>query len=191
MSKSVSNLTSNINVGMDEVVSVFLSRYEDDLYNKKENLAKNIKAVKRDLESLDRKIISGVDTNQYERSNIEPLNICSKVRKVDVDWGSKEQKIRITVSVEINDKDVEYRYYGGFTQTINLDISDSDVESHTELTETLERLNGEMMEVMSLIKGISRKERQVRGKIASMKLEESGYGDLLENDEMMKLIEVK
>lgn len=187
MSKSVSNLTSNINVGMDEVVSVFLSRYEDDLYNKKENLAKNIKAVKRDLESLQKSVVAGIDNSEYEISNIQPLNIRSKVKDVSIDWNENNIVIRIIVE----SLDSRSYYNSGFTQTINLDISDSDVESHTELTETLERLNGEMMEVMSLIKGISRKERQVRGKIASMKLEESGYGDLLENDEMMKLIEVK
>jgi hypothetical protein len=46
------------------------------------------------------------------------------------------------------------------------------------------------MEVLTLIKSVSRKERQIRGKISEMKLEQSGFADLMNNTEILQLVQV-
>jgi hypothetical protein len=47
-----------------------------------------------------------------------------------------------------------------------------------------------MAEVITGIQSVSRKERQIRGKIAAEKLQASGYDALMQSPELLKLIAV-
>ena len=173
---------------MDEVVSVFVSEYETNLFTKKEDLSSQIKLVKEELKDLDKRLIGSVDQTEYETTN-SVLNISSKVDSVSVNWGKKDTNI--SVRVEIKDDDDKSRYSSSFSKGFKLSISKPNVELHTKNTEELESLNSELMEVMGLIKGVSRKERQIRGKISRLKLEESGFEGLLQSEDMLQLIKIE
>ena len=43
----IAQMTANVNVSIDEVVSVFVSKWEDGLFEKKQQLSKKIKALKK------------------------------------------------------------------------------------------------------------------------------------------------
>ncbi len=80
------------------------------------------------------------------------------------------------------------RTYASFSKKFVKAIGTIDMAEHKELTHDLETANTELLEVMANIKQVSRKERQIRGRISELKLEQAGFTDLLQNDDLLKLI---
>ena len=184
---ALTSMTSDVNVGMDEVVSVFVSRYETQLFEKKDEVGSNIKFIRNDLSDLDKRLIASIDKEQYNTS-IATLNIATKVDEIGVRWGKKENYIN--VEVEVKDADKNQRYSSSFTKNVKVKILDGDVKLHNSLDDNLENLKTDLAEVMGLIKAVSRKERQVRGRISEMKLQESGFAGLLDSPELTKLVQL-
>ena len=186
-------MSSNINVGMNEVVSVFVAKYEDGLFKKKDELALRIKALKRDLADLDSVLKGTVNQDQYNIT-VPLLGLKSKVQGVEIVW--KKEKYghqndnTIYIAVGVFDQSSE-RDYPVFTKQFQVAITASNIAEHKEASELLEAANGEMIEVMTQIKAVSRKERQIRGRISEMKLEQSGFSELMNNPEMLQLISVE
>ena len=187
---ALSLIQTNVNVGMDEVVNVFVSKYEDGLYVKKDDLSSKIKVVKREIETLDKTLISNTSTSQYETSVVS-LGLVSKVESVKVIWATEHEKLnKINININIKDIDSKSSYGNSMTKTIVVEIGQTDVVQHKTLLDDLQRLNDDLMNVMNEIKSISRKERQIRGKISEMKLEQSGLNELLNNKDMLSLIQL-
>ena len=187
---ALSLIQTNVNVGMDEVVNVFVSKYEDGLYVKKDDLSSKIKVVKREIETLDKTLISNTSTSQYETSVVS-LGLVSKVESVKVIWATEHEKTnKINININIKDIDSKSSYGNSMTKTIVVEIGQTDVVQHKTLLDDLQRLNDDLMNVMNEIKSISRKERQIRGKISEMKLEQSGLNELLNNKDMLSLIQL-
>lgn len=188
----VSAMNADVNVGMNEVVSVFVSKYEDGLFAKKDELSKKIKQLKAELVALVKSVELSVNKDQYT-TTISLFGLSSKVTGVEIVWNETNYRIKeknvITVTVGLFDNSSD-RDYPAFSKTFTTKLSKQDVDRHTELENDLESVNGELMEVMSLIKSVSRKERQIRGRISEMKLEQSGFSDLINNPEMVKLIQI-
>lgn len=199
MSKSiVSAITANVNVGIDEVCSVFVSQYEDNLFAKKKDLSAQIKSLKTDIKDLDARLVNSIDTAQYDIT-VPVLNLTSKVDDISVVWkGDKEDSYSsrnikvssIVVRIDVEDSDDTDRYKSSLTKSVNVTISAADEKTHNNLETELSDANGELVEVMGLIKSVSRKERQIRGRISAKKLEESGFEGLLTSPEMLKLVEL-
>ena len=192
---AVASLSTNVNVGMDEVVSVFVSKWEKSLFERKKDLSDKIKQVKDDLKIHTTSLENSVDTSKYEMK-IPELGIASTIDSVDVSWAdrdekrSKDNKSEIIVRVEIADTANSDRWRSTLDKKFITPISKADVKKHNDLEDELSDLNGELIEVMGLIKSVSRKEREIRGAIAERKLQESGLQSLLEDDSMLQLVKL-
>lgn len=184
----VESMSANVNVGMDEVVSVFVSRYETALFEKKDDLSDKIKTIKKEQEDLDNRLINSIDKSQYEMT-IEPLNVKSNVHEVRVVW-SKDTSPTIKIDIVLKDAAKTGGYHSSLSKAISVKVGKKDISVHDEAVKRLDDLNAELMDVMTKIKAVSRKERQIRGKISEMKLKESGFEGLLENPEMVKLVQL-
>jgi len=187
---AISTMTSNINVGMDEVVSVFVAKYESGLFAKKDDLSAKIKAIKQEIEQIDRDLVKSVDSTDYDVT-VPKLGLLFKMGEVLIHWGETYHHAKNTMMIEIAmfDKSDDYQR-AIFTKMENRPIPADVVTKRDEAKSQLAVLTGELMEVMGLIKSVSRKERQIRGKISEMKLAESGKAGLLDNPEMLQLIQI-
>ena len=188
---ALSAMSSNVNVGMNEVVSVFVSKYEDGLFAKKDDLSAKIKVVKREIDQFDTDLLKSVDSTQYDAS-VPSLGLTFKMGDVRVCWEGNYNtpKNTLSIAVEMFDRSND-RQHATYTKMIHQAIS-ADVVSDRDLAkDQLATLNSELMEVMGLIKSVSRKERQIRGRISEMKLAESGMAELLNNSEMLQLVQIK
>ena len=189
MTNALASMTNNVNVGIDEVVSIFVSRYETDLYSKKDVLSGRIRSLKADVAKIESDLIKTVDKSDYEAS-VPQFGLSFKVDSVEVRFetdGYARNKVGVTVDVGMYDKASD-RSYAVYTKTITLPINPQIIADRKALNQELETVNAELLEVMGLIKSVGRKERQIRGKIAEMKMEEAGKSDLLNNDNLTKLI---
>jgi hypothetical protein len=183
------NVKNDVVVGMDEVVSVFVSKYEDDLFDKKKVLSNEVKMVKKELENEIEVLKGRVNKKDYEIV-IEKLGLESKVSNVDVSFNDKDRNGIIYINVDIKEKGKMDRY-GGMSKNFEIDLSKKDCKKYYDLEDEVSLKSSELLEVNNLIKDISRKERKIRSKISEMKLKESGFEGLLDNKEMLKLIEVE
>jgi hypothetical protein len=184
-------MNTDVTVGMNEVVSVFVSKYEDGLFARKDTLSAMIKEAKRQCEQLDDDLIKSIDRSMYA-VDVPVLNVSFSVANVKVKWDKdyESDKNTIVISVEGVDKE-DGPSHGSYSKKIVQPISKHVVDAHQVLVDELERLNGEMLEVISLIKSVSRKERQIRGKISEMTLVNNGFAELLNSPEVLKLVELK
>lgn len=189
----IDSMSSKVNVGMDEVVYAFVAKYEDRLFEKKGVLQKRLKKTKQELTDLTNRLRSSIDTSQYERT-IPVLDLTSRVERVEVVWESGcydgpnfKPAIRVNINIEDN---VAGRRPARLKKVVEFPISTNDVNRHKELNEKVSDLSAELTEVLTLIKTVSRKERQVRGRIAEMKLKDSGYEGLLNSPDLLALVQL-
>lgn len=186
----INDVSLNVNVGIDEVVSVFVTKYEDALFAKKDELSGKIKSVKASVANLDKMLIGSVDRQKYNVS-VPQLGFTFDVKDVKVNWEDTYYGKKNTITVELamydkSDKD----NHSVYTKNIKLPMLATDIADHKSMVEELEQLNAELLEVMTNIKSVSRKERQIRGRISEMKLEKAGHSDLLSNPELLKLTQM-
>jgi hypothetical protein len=185
-------MSADVNVGINEVVSVFVAKYEDGLFEKKASLSKRIKDVKKSLADLNKELINSVNRQQYHQQ-VTLLNMEIRVKDVDVIWAIDYPNLSNTNSIRVNLGLFALNDHTRYSQVGNEiyePLSSVTVETHDNLSHELSQLNDDLMEVLTLIKSVSRKERQIRGKISEMKLEQSGFADLMNNTEILQLVQV-
>jgi len=179
-------------IDLDAVVSVYVSQYEDKLFTKKKDLSKKIKGVKDDLKIQEKTLERSVDRTQYDII-IPVLDLISKVDSVNVNWKSDDDFVGSTIKIEVSvyEKEKTDRYSRDhLTTTRKVAVPAKDIRNKTAWEKELEGLNAELLETMSAIKGVSRKERQVKGKISGMKLDAGGHGALLNSPDLLALVQL-
>ena len=178
-------MDTKMNVGLDEVVNVFVSEYETNLHTEKNRLSKLMRETKSELKQFIADLELNLRTaNKKYETKIELLGLESYVNSVSPNWdkGTYVTVIRIK-STDPKDKgDMSRRYIAKLTA--------KDVKRNKTLNEEIDVLNKELQTILAKIKDVSRKERQVRGEISRRKLENAGMDSLLGNKEMLKLIQV-
>ena len=196
-----SDITTDVKVGMNEVVNVFVSQYEDNLHVEKSRLSKELKEFKLRDKNLTKDIEAAT---MATRSDYEIVNtivgIQSELKEVQLFWDKKNASTYrysrslkslptafIEIEVEVSDTD---KNGSSFTKYFFGDITEADLALHNEIAEGIKQTSADLQDVLSNIKAVSRKERQIRGKISKMKLEASGYAGLLESPEMIKLVQI-
>ncbi len=191
------DLAIDAKIDLKDVAAVFVSQYETRLFAKKKDLSSRIKGVKGDLKMLDARVKKAVVKSDYAIS-VPELGLISKVTDVELKWGKcedgyddEDEKIGLTVVIDVSEK-VSTRSWGSDSITVRkvIKISLEDRKTHKTWNKELDELNGELLETMALIKGVSRKEREITGIIAGKKLADSGHMDLLDNPDLLRLIEV-
>ncbi len=190
-------LEMDAKIDLTAVAAVFVAQWETKLFAKKKELSSLIKGTKDDLKILETTVKRSVDKSEYD-TTIPALGLVAKVDKVEVNWGNpdddnfdEDDKIGITIEIDITEK-VSTARWGSESMTVrrHLKIPAADMKKHKTWTKEVDDLNGELLETMASIKGVSRKTREITGVIAGKKLEAAGYTGLLDHPDLVKLIEV-
>ena len=198
-SEVLNNIENDIKVGMDEVVNVFVSQYEEGLYSKKDELSKAITAAKKAIakHEKDEKDVQKVIAENKYNGSIDELDAIITVGKINIHIDSSNN---YSVSTEIRDA-VTYpcatfelkimcgdHRIGG--KSAFLPINQDYATQLVSLEEELKAVTSELTEILNLISSIGRKERAIRGKISQSKLEACGMSELITHPELLKLIQL-
>ena len=199
-SKLVSDMTSDVNVGMDEVVNVFVSRYEDDLHERKKALSKELSVAKANLgdfiKTLETELRvkgAGFEFNIIE-FGLSGAMSSSKIcwTETDLSYSTRKHK-SLPKNYPFGCVEIRVQSFsddGSLDQYKFIELETSDLDQHTELKQNVVDISTELKSILEMIKDVSRKERQIRGKISAAKLEKAGYDDLLQNDELLQLVQI-
>ena len=187
VSKSLGNIGFTAAIGINEVVSVYVSKYENGLLAKKDDLSAKVREVKRNLTDLDQEIIDAVDHSQFDSIDVTALDLKVEI-EVTLHW-SESWKVKANstlTSIKFVNKEINTT-----VKSLNEPIADHFIKSHKDLTEQLTTLQGELLEVNNDLKTVSRKEREIRGRLAEIKMGEEGMSELVNNEQLLQLIQVK
>ena len=191
-------INTSIDIGLDEVVSIFVSKYEDNLYVEKKRIEGDIKA-NAGRQTANKEAILASRTTDIEDfvnsiSTTGPVTFNFEVSKPQVNLHGDTNVIDYDIQMDVHEvgkprTDTGYsRNTVGITKTF--DIPAEFVTEREGLNKVKAALEDELMTVLANINDISRKERKVRGEISARKLEEAGMEDILTDEGMLKLVQL-
>jgi hypothetical protein len=187
-------ISTTIAVGMDEVVNVFISQYEDKLHSQKNELQSDVKVLNQELEALTNNVskehianVLSVVASQQITNHLFSIEVSISAEPT-VNWDKKV--IEFGVYTKLKSHTVSDDRYGNHkaSSEILVNIPTSALAEYTNLIETKSDKITKLGIVNNEIRDLNRKERAVRGKISQMKLEQSGMQDLLNMPELQLLI---
>jgi hypothetical protein len=177
-------MQTDIQISMDDVVSAFVSKYETNLYTRKKELGAAIKNVETRTAELVKLVRSKVNGKSFKTTL--PFDLEMKVDDGNIDWHSGH----ISFDIVIAKKNSGSYYRNEITVNKKKPIPAAQVKLHEKLETEAVGLRSDLAEVLVALKSITRKEREVRGRIAIRKLEDSGYADLMNDSELAKLVQL-
>lgn len=179
-------MQTDIQVSMDDVVSAFVSQYENNLYTRKKELGAAIREEEKVLERIEKEVRANVTGDEWADETV-PFSLTLKVKQGGVDYGSKV--VHFTIVIE--DKNNRGYYSNQIKLEKTKKIPAAYLKAYKKTVAVLDDLRAELGEVLVNLKSVTRKERQVRGRIAMRKLEDSGYASLMNDEELVKLVQLE
>ena len=178
-----SAMQTDIQVSMDDVVSAFVSQYENNLYARKKELTSDVKVVETKINEFVKALHKKINGKSF--ATALPFDLKMSVGSGCISWD--DAKISFTIAITKNQSN-------GYGNTINVTKTKSipavQVKAHEKLQKEVGSLRADLGEVLVALKSVTRKERQVRGRIAIRKLEDSGYANLMQDEELVKLVQL-
>lgn len=174
-------IKSDLTVNMSDVVSIFVSKYEDRLYEQKGQLQTQLTDLKKNQTALNDELIAEMKRKYafHEFVN-EQTGLSAKILRVDV----RQHECVTVMSVKHTDYSFSYDY------TKEDALTGDFLERRHMFVQQIDEVNKKLMEVITNLKNVARKERQVRARIAEQQLEKvGGVEQLLTNEMVVQLIE--
>jgi len=181
-------MTTDIEVSMDDVVSAFVSQYENNLFDRKKELGKDIRKLESDLEDVEKTVRKTVTGTEFKQTGM-PFGLKVIVNEGSVRW-TENPKPHVTFAITVEEKDSS-RYSNKIHFNKDKPIPAALVKKYNKIADALKEIRTDLNEVLINLKSVNRKERQVRGRIAMRKLEDSGYASLMQDDELLQLVQLE
>ena len=173
-------------IGMNEVVSVQIAKYETGLYDRKEELSKTITDIQKDLEMHNAVALQGVDFSKYDGVTMAKLGLITKLKdNPTLSW--EDGEIHQVVKMEHTDKG--HRTSTDFRKSFSIPINKQHIAAREKMLATLQETTEALKGVIAGISNMSRKERQVKARISEIRLKEQGI-DLAADPELAALVKI-
>jgi len=187
--KLSSIMTASAKIAMPEVVSVFISKYETDLYDAKSDLQKRIAATKKDIELLDGSATQKADFSKYAGEKLAQLKLVTYVsQEITIDWdeGIFTGRIGLQTIVKAKEKPVPH----SFNYQVHQPVPKALINERKRLREALGDLQGQLQNIIGQISDMSRKERQIKARISELRLKEEGLEGFLQDKQMASMLAI-
>lgn len=182
-------MTANIVVTMDDVVSAFVSKYENQLFERKKLLSKELAAATEAVRAHSVATRAKINAKKHNLENFSPFNLMAVAKdEVYLDFDKGRAQIEVVIC-HASDRSLRYTS-STINATVFEDLDPTDVEHHAQYEALAASLQAQLSDVLDKIKSVARKEREVRGRIALRKIEESGYSSLLDDGELLRLVQL-
>lgn len=199
-----SEMSANIALNLDEMVAIFMARYENNLYEDKARLTKDLNASNAAVgKARDAIIDEYPDKDDYKQEETAALfgdsflarQKCAGIRH-NLAEGTYDVTLEISMTLQHADKDDEdhiSRHFNEnrrvvYSKAVKVPIKKPLLKTLEKAEKVSEKLREQLTAVIDDISNIARKERQVRGKISEVKLADSAFADLLQNKELLQLV---
>ena len=192
----LSQLSVNANVGMDEVVSIFISRFEDQQHSDRSFLQKEMAQVNSQIKALGETArtaaitaVTGSLGNTHDVGAFITYAISVDLKNSNLDWDKGQVSVRVSHKMVALVAADTYNKTSEGSVNVVVAIDANIVVEYQNLMARKAELTEQLTAVNNNLRDISRKERTVRAKLATMKLEEAGMSDLLNSPELLALVD--
>lgn len=190
---TMAGIGANMNVSMDDVVSHFVSKYEDGLLDERTVEQAKMAALTKDIKALaETALVIGKSelTNQMNVTNfansLVKIETTLKLDDVRLDWS--EGQITFAVSTKMTGLLASKNQYHK-TDSAYVDgqwpIPAASVVKYNDLMNQKQVCQEKLVEINNNLRDVGRKERKVRGVLAERKLNEMGMTELLADPSIM------
>lgn len=182
-------MTANAKIAMPEMVSIFLSKYENALYEKKDTTQEEMNKLDKDWEIAKAVILKKADFKKYLGAKLPGFKAVTRMHgEPSIDWEQGIYEATISL-VFIGDKKDQFTD-SGFRYRATHPVAASDLKTKKDFEKRRAELQAQLSATVAKIGNMARKERQVKARISEMRLEEAGLTDFLQDKEMQALIEI-
>lgn len=182
-------MSAEAKIGMNEVVSVQLAKYETGLYDKKDILSAKIAELQKDLEMHNSVALKGVNFKKYVGIKVPALDLISKLKgEPTLSWEEGE----IHQSVGLYNTDTNRRNSGldcFGSKSVSVEINKQHIDARKKMLSDLEETSDALKTTVSAISNMPRKERQVKARISEIRLKEQGI-DLGSDEQLAQLVKI-
>lgn len=192
---ALANMGSNVTIGMDDVVNAFLFKYENSLHAERTKLQTKMGVVNGLLKTLTNDVIANAQAFINAKhimgapTKFGLVTIESKLEDdLMIGWEQMQVQFKVCIIIKSNSISTGYCHSNSSTVKGVVPIHANLLTEYTTLMAQKAALNDKLVIVNSNLRDISRKERQVRGTIAEMKLKTTGMEDLLTEPTLLNLI---
>lgn len=191
----MASIESNVSVGMGEVVNVFLAQYENRLHAEREAAQKEISVLNKQIqETTDQSLIEfNTFMNQSDLGSLDNgfVTVTVKLRPdpiVHMDKGYVQSTMETTLTSKSTlSNDGSYKKDTSYVN-IQVLIEIGLVQRYKDLMVAKNEQTSLLAKINADLRDINRKERQIRGRIAEMKLKDMGMEQLLIEPTLLQLI---
>lgn len=181
-------ISTNATIALPEIVAIFLSKYETDLYDRKAILQDDITGVKDYIIKHDKVVLKATKFDEYIGLKIPKLNIESvKEEDPKISWSLGTTSI--VIGIQSTDTPKRDRY-SNFNKTFTKPVPKADITTHNSLITKMEKIQAQLSNILNQITDMSRKERQVKARISERRLKEQGLEHFIKSPEMLELIKI-
>lgn len=182
----------DVTFGLNDVVNVFVSRFEKDLLEKQKQVSSNIQKkngeIERELEKVKKEMEGRIEKSFENDINISLFKnnlFFFEKEKGEISYDEKE----FVGGLRLFKK--EKGTYGRESMLFSKSVTiTNELKRVKELEKELLELKKELGNVMVELSSISRKEREIRGVISERNLKENGFEGMLEDKDIIKLIQI-
>lgn len=185
-------------VNMDDVVNIFISRYETSLNDQFLTTQAALKEHGKKMAALDLEALAKIKEDFVQEDTIVCSNGLFETKQsfgqVTILWPEHviQFEIKQTSVAAPGCKMVSYYEVENNKTTFNIraNLHENFVSAWKRLNEEGNQLREELMSINQKLQQVDRKARQIKGLIAEKKLESAGMTDLLNNTELAQLVQI-
>lgn len=191
---NIDQIKTDVTVGMDDLVNVFIAKYETSLIDQRTKLQDQLKGLNKIIHGLGETAIKDAKTIvlgfQVPTFNNGYVSINTTIGdNFKLDWEHKHVSFTMSTVVKSLVK-VDWNTESGACVNSAVPLHSKLVEQYDQIMDEKRDVMEELTKINNDLRDVSRKERQVRGKIAERKFVASGLEDLLADQELVKLIQL-
>lgn len=193
---NIEQIQTNISVGMDDLVNVFIAKYETSLIDQRIVLQDQLKGLNKVISDLGEAAIKDAKETVkcFQLDNVDFKNgyisvITTIGDEFKLDWENKRVSFVVRTKL-VSSVKVDWRTDNSADVTSAVSLAPDVVSGYEHALEEKRVVMEGLTNINNELRDISRKERQVRGKIAERKFVASGLEDLLADQELAKLIQL-
>lgn len=177
-------------VNMNDVVNVFVSKYEENLIAEQEMLNSSLAAAKKECDeyiaSLKTKY-NELKTDAKYNYEIEEHGLVGTCSDIKIDAIEHQ----VSIHVEVRDAaDDPKRCHSCLRKIFTVDFTADEKTEIARLQNEITRISTSLATVLKNIRDIGRKERQIRAKISEKQLAAAGYSELIADTELLQLTQL-
>lgn len=186
-------------VRMDDVVNIFISKYETSLIERKAELIKKVTGAKKEFDEVKSSVQS--EMSELLKNHFDTLiswrdpNFINKL--VVFKFESNKPQINHSLNkgfckgILYLCRDKESERYDSLSYSKELEIPEDLFGKIKEKENNLNSIQEELNQVLESLRNMSAKERQVRGTLSAKRLEASGHVNILEDKDILGLISIE